>query len=318
MAAGVALLLAAAAPAALHAQTSATRTALAQLQADDARLQSIGWRLVTGNARFCADAQPSIGLLLQDMTNYGSPAVMREAAGIHGDVAVEAVAVGSPAARAGLVPNDEILAIEDDSLAALPPAKAGDWQRLKSLHDRIDAALARTGSVTLTWRDGSGEHRSRIEGVAACPSRFELLARGSKAAADGTRVLFGRGFAATGYVEDEFAGAIAHELAHNLLRHRAWLSAHGRSRKNVRLTEREADRLMPWLLANAGYDPHAAVRFFKHWGPGHDGWIFRSRDHDGWDERADFAAAEIPQIEALTAGGGAADWAAHFRRETTP
>ncbi|MGN6500740.1 MAG: PDZ domain-containing protein [Tsuneonella sp.] len=297
---------------------AATRAALADLQADDARLQSIGWRLVTGNARFCPDAHPAIGLLLQDMANYGAPDAMRAAAGIAGDVAVEAVAAGSPAARAGLAPNDEVLAIDGASMAALPPAKAGDWQRLTSLHDRIDAALAADGSVALRWRDGAGEHNTAIAGVPACPTRFELLARGSKAAADGNRVRFGRGFAATGYVEDEFAAAVAHELAHNLLHHRAWLAAHGRSRKNVRLTEREADRLMPWLLANAGYDPQAAVRFFKHWGPGHDGWIFRARDHDGWDERAEFAAAEIPQVQALMASEGAADWPAHFRREVNP
>ena len=35
------------------------------------------------------------------------------------------------------------------------------------------------------------------------------------------------------------------------------------------------DRLMPWLLHNAGYDPAAAVRFMRTWGPKHGGWIFR-------------------------------------------
>ncbi|MGN6498032.1 MAG: PDZ domain-containing protein, partial [Tsuneonella sp.] len=192
-AAAAALLLAQ--PLLAREDVTATREALADLQADDARLQSIGWRLVTGNARFCPDAHPAIGLLLQDMANYGAPDAMRAAAGIAGDVAVEAVAAGSPAARAGLAPNDEVLAIDGASMAALPPAKAGDWQRLTSLHDRIDAALAADGSVALRWRDGAGEHNTAIAGVPACPTRFELLARGSKAAADGNRVRFGRGFA---------------------------------------------------------------------------------------------------------------------------
>jgi hypothetical protein len=39
------------------------RAGLARLQAEDLRLQAIGWRLATGNARFC-DARPAIGLLL--------------------------------------------------------------------------------------------------------------------------------------------------------------------------------------------------------------------------------------------------------------
>ena len=114
-------------------------------------------------------------------------------------------------------------------------------------------------------------------------------------------------------------GLVAHELAHNLLRHRAWFDAYGkRTRKGVRLTEREADRLSPWLLANAGLDPDGGAMFFKRWGPRHGMWIFRDRDHDAWDERVDNMAAEIPQIESLMASEGAADWPRHFRREKLP
>lgn len=307
--------LALAAPPAL-AGVAEDRAALAQLQRDDARLQSIGWRLATGNARFCPDAAPAIGLLLQDMANYGSPAKMRRAAGISGDVAAQAVAYGSPAQAAGLAPNDEIVAIDGNGMAALPPAKAGDWRRLTGLHDRIDASLAADGRVVLEWRGGGSEARTTtIAGIPACPGRFELLDRGGKAAADGARVLIGREFAGLDYSEAELAAALAHEYAHNLLRHREWHAAQGRKRKTVRLTEREADRLMPWLLANAGYDPAAAARFFERWGPRHGGWIFRARDHDGWDERRDFVNAELPQVRALMASEGAADWQRHFRRE---
>jgi hypothetical protein len=302
-----------------HAGPAEDRAALAALQLDDARLQSIGWRLATGNARYCADAAPAVGLLLQDAANYDAPARMRAAAGIEGDVAVQAVAEGSPSAAGGLQANDEILAIDGESMAALPAAKPGSWQRLTGLHDRIDASLAQDGAVTLEWRRGAEAPRTTmLAGMPACPGRFELLDSGGKASADGARVLIGREFVGTDYVEDEFAAALAHEYAHNLLRHRAWLDAHGRKQRNVRRTEREADRLMPWLLANAGYDPAAAVRFFERWGPRHDGWIFRARDHDGWDERRDFVAAEIARIEQLQASGQAADWQRHFRREVTP
>lgn len=291
------------------------RAGLQKLQSEDLRLQAIGWRLATGNARFC-DARPSIGLLLQDMANYGQPARMRAAAGIAGDIAVQAVVGGSPAALAGLAANDEILSIDGRPMAGLPRAKAGDWARLAALHDAVEAALARDGRVSLAWRAADGERREAvIEGMPACPSRFELLDSGGRAVADGKRVLIGRKFAGFGYVEDEVAAAVAHELAHNLLGHRAWLRAAGRTRKNIRVTEREADRLMPWLLANAGYDPGAAVRFFERWGPGNDGWIFRARTHDGWDERADFTRAELAPIAALVARDGAADWRLHFRRE---
>ncbi|WP_198152654.1 PDZ domain-containing protein [Tsuneonella dongtanensis] len=287
-----------------------------RLQAEDLRLQSIGWRLATGNAAYC-DARPAIGLLLQDMANYTEPARMRAAAGIAGDIAVQVVVPGSPAARAGLDANAEILAIDGRSMADLPPVKAGDWQRLTALHDGIDAALAANGKVRIAWRGAEGRLREEtIAGVPACPSRFELLDSGGRAVADGKRVLIGRKFAGFEYGEDEIAAAIAHEFAHNLLSHKLWLRKVGRKQKNIRTSEREADRMMPWLLANAGYDPQAAVRFFERWGPGNDGWIFRARTHDGWDERAEGVAAEIEGMQSLVQPGGQADWRRHFRRET--
>lgn len=290
------------------------RADLLRLQAEDQRLQSIGWRLATANARFC-DARPAIGLLLQDMANYAQPARMRAAAGIAGDIAVEAVVPGSPAATAGLTANAGIVAIDGHAMAALAPAKAGDWRRLTGLHDAIDAALARDGAVRIAWRDAGGPRAAVIAGVPACPTRFELLDSGSRASADGKRVVMGRKFGAFAYPDEVLAAAVAHEFAHNLLAHRAWLNGAGRTMGNVRRTEREADRLMPWLLANAGYDPGSAARFFEQWGPGNDGWIFRARDHDGWDERAEFTRAELPEIARLMEKERAADWRTHFRRE---
>jgi len=300
----------------VRADAASDRAALAQLQAEDLRLQSIGWKLATANARSC-DAKPAIGLLLQDMLNYAQPARMRAAAGIAGSVAVEAAVTGAPAALAGLSANAEIVSIDGTAMSGLPPAKAGDWRRLTGLHDLIDTALVREGAVRIAWRERDAVREATIRGVPACPTRFELLDSGGRAAADGKRVVIGRKFAGFDFPEDELAAALAHEFAHNLLAHRAWLKRAGRKAKNIRVTEREADRLMPWLLANAGYDPQAAVRFFKKWGPGNDGWIFRAPTHDGWDERAEFAAGELPQIAQLMASEGAADWRTHFRREVT-
>jgi hypothetical protein len=210
----------------------------------------------------------------------------------------------------------QILSIDGRATAGLPPAPANDWKRLAGLHAAIDADLATNGAVRIGWRDAGGtEYEASIAGVPACPTRFELLDGGSgRASADGTRVLIGRKFAGMGYAEDELAAALAHEFAHNLLAHRKWLRAEGRNRKTVRLTEDEADRLMPWLLANAGYDPAAAVRFFERWGPGNDGGLFRNRNHSGWDERAEAVTAEIARLVPLRDAQGSADWRTHFVR----
>nr|WP_238401695.1 M48 family metallopeptidase [Altererythrobacter sp. C41] len=235
---------------------------------------------------------------------------MRKAAGIAGPIAVQAVAPGSPADAAGLRANDEITAIDGTAVAALP-AEEEDWRRLARLHDTIDSSLAADGLVGLTLPD-RGE--VTLEGVPACASRFEIIG-GDGAAAEGRRVVIGRKFVGLSYPEDEFAAAIAHEFAHNLLRHRVWLDRHGRKWKNVRATEREADRMMPWLLANAGYEPAAALRFMRRWGPDHGGGLFRKRTHEGWDERAETIEAEIALVEAVRAPDGSADWSRHFVRE---
>src|SRR3546814_2491582 len=72
------------------------------------------------------------------------------------------------------------------------------------------------------------------------------------------------------------AAAVAHELAHNILRHRERLDAadvarglfkgFGRSARLFRQTEIEADRLSAWPMRGAGYDPPAAVRFWGRFG----------------------------------------------------
>jgi predicted Zn-dependent protease len=114
--------------------------------------------------------------------------------------------------------------------------------------------------------------------------------------------------------DDLLAAALAHELAHNLLGHRARLDASGRSWSKVKATEREADRLSVWLLANAGYDPAAAVRFFERWGPKFDLGLLATPDHDGWKTRRATVAGEIANLRAAqAANGGAADWSRAFK-----
>ncbi|MEP3052020.1 MAG: hypothetical protein ABJP48_04680 [Erythrobacter sp.] len=294
----------------------AEREAIERFQAIDQRLQDIGWRLATGNAAFCPDVAPAIGLQLHDLASYGEPDIARAALDLTGYFAVQTAAANSPAgAVSSLSQNREIIGLNGVNPNSWPAEEKYHWQRLVLAHDFIDRALAETGELAVRFADGSGV---TLTAKPACATRFELSGSGRRAVADGKRVVIGVEFVGFTYAEDELAAAIAHELAHNLLGHRAWLDEFGRGRRNVRKTEREADRLMPWLLANAGYDPRAAQRFMTRWGPANDRGIFRARTHDGWDERAEFIAAEIPVIEQLMAEAGMADWGAHFRREIDP
>ena len=304
-------------PPAPAAEPAPPPSELSDLQARDARLFAVGWRLVTANAPFCDGSISASGLLLHDAAAYDRPAEVRGEFGLSGDIGVLAVAPRSPAALAGLAANDTLLSLGGRRLEEAFPPSDPAWQRLVDIKDALDAGLA-GGPVALEWSpQGAASRASSLVGIPACASRFEVLAGGAGAVADGSRVLLGRDFPGFAYREDEFAAAVAHELAHNLLHHRALLEPLGRPRGLVRLTERDADRLMPWLLANAGYDPHGAARFMSRWGPRHGGGLLRKRTHDGWDERVEFIAAEIAQVERLMAAEGMADWSRHFVAQAT-
>lgn len=293
---------------------------LEAFQAKEDLLFRVGYRLSAANSAFCDRTIMTSGLLLHDAESYGDPEAVRRHFGLTGDIAAQAVAPASPAAAAGLSRNSTILAIDGTEVATAWPTTDPRWKRVFDIRDTVDAALA-AGSMEITWQSaGEARHSASLTGVPACATRFELTAGKSNAIADGKRVLVGENFVGLGYDEDLFAAAIAHEMAHNLMRHPQTFGEIGWKRSLVRLSERDADRLMPWLLSNAGYDPLAAARFMRQWGPKHGGWIFRKRTHDGWDERVAFIEAELPQIAAAQAKrpDGLADWSQNFVSELAP
>ena len=312
--AGLALALLAASPARALTPALPAPTALQQLQALDARVQSVGWRLARANARFCRSVVPGIGLLLQDLGGYDDPGKPGEGLRASGDIAVQAVALDSPAARVGLVANDPLESVAGQPVAALPPVKPGDYARLAGLHDRIDAALRDTGQVHLV----SYDRTLTLVGEPVCTSRFEMLSSGMRAAADGRRIVIGRKLVEILPEEELLAAALAHELAHNVLNHRERLDAGGRSWSKVKQTEREADRLSVWLLANAGYAPEAALRFFARWGPLTDLGPFSSPEHDRWKTRVRRITAEIATMRAAIAADPQeeANWSRDFVPES--
>ncbi len=280
-----------------------------QLQMLDARVQSIGWRLIRANAPFCQATIPAVGLLLQDSHSWTDPAAMRAALGLDSDISIGAVASGSPADKAGLRANRPVMALDGVDAAQFPDAEPGDYQRLTTLHDRIDAALVRDGALAIAIGTADGPQELSITGVPACASRFELLTSGDSARADGQRVLVTRRLVDAIPDDDMLAAAIAHELAHNLLRHPQKRIEEGKSWGKIRHNEREADRLSVWLLANAGFDTAGAVRFQREWMRHHD-YGFLAPTHDAWDERIDAIEQERALIAALDAAPY--DWSGRF------
>lgn len=300
------------------AGADALRNDLLALQRDDTRLQSIAWRIARSNASLCPDPHPSAGLLALDARSFKDPAAVRTALRLTGELAIGAVAANSPADLGGVKAGDELVGIEGIDLAILPDVPPSSFARQVALTNKIDAGLAATGELALTLRR-PGETATRsvmLKGEPVCRSTFELLTGGDQAAADGTRVVISRRFLAGAPSDDEAAFVVGHELAHNILRHRALLDKLGRTPENYRQTERAADRLGLWLMANAGYDTATAATFMQRWAKRRGPILFPGTTHDGWKTRQRTIAAELAVMGAVPAKQAtpARDWRPYFPR----
>lgn len=262
----------------------------------DATLARIGFRLATANAALCDRLEPGLGLVLHTPSQYARS--KRDDAERHfrfdGPVGVEAVIAASPAARAGIQPDDSLSVIGAEHFAAADPQAEASTAALIDITARLSALPPSTPLTILGHRAGV-PFEIEVQPVPACHSRFEVaIGMGFDAQADGDLVQISSRFLET-YPEDQLAAVVAHELSHNILRHRERLEARGVSfgmlsglGANVRYfrqTELQADILSVALLANAGYDPRAAIRFWRNFGPKHAGGILRSRSHPAWRDR---------------------------------
>lgn len=283
------------------------------LRAADMRLASAGYRLSTAAASLCDRLEPGTGLQLQTLAQYdpGSRAAARAHFGMTGTLAVEGVVPGSPAERAGVRKDDTILSIAGVAAPVdVPPA--GTTDVLVRFHTMLAAWPWRSPVAVVLLRKGE-EHKVEIEPVAACFTRYELrVANRFDARADGELVQI-----SSKYLDDlpaEFLPVVAaHELAHNILRHRERLSAagadfglasgFGRNMSLFRRAEIEADILSVHLLARAGYPLDLAKRFWPEAGSKIMSGMIRSRSHPPIRDRATIMQAEASRIVA--AGGNA-------------
>ena len=307
-------LLALAGCATTGAQSSSRINPLLAFQSKEARIFELGYRLATGNAAFCTAQQPTVGLLLHDVMAYGDPTAARVAFGLNGDIGVQAVASDSPADLAGLDANDTIVAIANVTIAQVPAGDALDWRRGKMIRQTLERAEM-TGRVPVKWLEPDGTMRSaELRPTAACASVFELRSGDSEAAADGTRILVGADFEGFNLPDEQLAAVLAHEMAHNQLGHIPALIEHGRKDERSLGIEREADRLMPWLLANGGFDPRAATAMLRTLAPISDGSVLQTRTHDDRTQRIALVEAEIARLDQITDDGVVlADWRTYFR-----
>lgn len=291
-----ALALVAAAPTADDQATLVVRGLLQQ----DTAVATVGYRLATANVDLCVDHMVESGMLIETLGQYGAAfraAAVREL-GLTDRPTIALVVPGSPAERAGLRRGDVLLDADGTPFTPAPPeTQDGRFAPVEAAMTTLDTALS-DGKVRLTIVRG-GEHLAvDLTGVAACKARFQLVpGNDADAVANGTWVQLSTRMAGFATSPDELAAILGHELAHNALGHR-------KARAGIqRQQELEADRLMPYLMARAGFDPDAAVVLWRRFLAKRLGGLFPSATHPPWTERLRAVETERARIAALVSRG---------------
>ncbi|THD37175.1 MAG: hypothetical protein E7773_03820 [Sphingomonas sp.] len=271
------------------------------LLGQDVEVATVGYRLVTGNAAQCAKGFVETGATLGTLAQYDAPyrAAAARVLGMTNRPTVELVVPQSAAEQAGIKPGDVLIAADGLPFAASPPSAGASFTPVEAAMDTLDKALA-DGRATVTVDRAGQLIAIELVGAPACQSRFQISI--DELDAFGTDTIWIKlssamvDFART---PDALAAVMAHELAHNVLgHHKTGIGPEAR-----RAQELAADRLAPYLMAGAGYDPAAAVVLYRRFKAKHLGGLFTSPTYPGWGQRVKAIEAEVARIADLRARG---------------
>lgn len=287
---------------------------LAKLRDMDARIAAIAHRLALSNAALCPETAPLTGLLMQDVGQY-APEWREEAGrelGLSEMPTVTVIVPGSAAARAGVQVGDRILSI-DGKPTPRSDGTAASYRVVETSIALLASELA-DGSARLSMVRQGAPVEIVLPAERACPANVELVpGKRLSASADGRTVHVSTALATFAGSDAAVAVPIAHEMAHNILRHpqrleaqgvrRGLLAPLGKSRSAIRATEEEADVFAVYMLARAGYDLDVALDFWRRYGTQTDLGIFNDGTHPGKKARLGLARQTIAEIRAKQAAG---------------
>ena len=275
---------------------AAVDPSLTRLQAEDARVAAMSWRLQMANAPLCPKTSRISGISIHALSQYrpGQRAAAAAQFGLGAHPVVAAVAPDSAAGHAGLKSGDALIAIDGQPTPLVDPG-AG-YAPVGQTEAMLDAALGHSPADLRISRKGT-EQSVTLVGDTGCASRVQIIAGGSiNAQADGNYVQINSAMLDFAANDDELAVIVGHELAHNILRHIALKTP-------SKTAEYQADRLGVWLMARAGYDVNAVVPFWTRFEKRTNAGIFADGSHPSTKRRLAAVAAAVAQLKAQRAAG---------------
>jgi hypothetical protein len=265
-------------PAAVESPAITAADGGSYLREADYRVARIVYRLGLAGRAHCPEPFPLTGLSLQHLADYRPQdhAQVIRLYGLDRGPGILSIMPDSPAAHAGIVAGDVLISVNETrfpsprEVAARAAPRRGHLVATEALlEDQL-----RQGPVRLEILRRGRPHSVTLGSVPGCPARGRLaVSNQANAFADGRYAIMTTRFLGFFRSDDELAVALAHELAHNILRHPQQLEAQGvpqgllrhigRNARLVRATELDADRLAVRLLWSAGYDLGAIIPFWR-------------------------------------------------------
>lgn len=188
--------------------------ALKALLDEQVRLYRVGYPLVTRAHSLCGDKVRNI-VGVYFASRGGLPQPLRDAAGSAGiGMRPKAfhVVPGAPADRAGLKPGDEMVKLNEWSVPESEDAFTAAFQKFDE--------ITRAGPFEMTVQRGGEPVTLKMTPEKACDYAISLAQNDAiNAFADGRRVIITRGMLRFVRDDTELALVVAHELAHNAMKH---------------------------------------------------------------------------------------------------